>query len=571
MSAAGSPRPPHAPDTHPRPGSNVRTRTAAERIAEQRDRLQEVTAALSLPLDPRAVAARILDAACGALDAPQGWVAVVASSGAAIELIHAVGYRDETLEPWARVDLELETPMTEAVRTGRTITHASAAERRRAYPLIGDRGGPVSDVEASAAVPFTIEGRTIGALGVSFYETRDLDADERWYLEALAAQGAQSLERARLFAALRDRDERLRFALEASGIGIWEWSIEANRLEWSPEVLSLHGLTSREVPANLDAYLALIHPDDRERVATAIATSVRDLTPYNESFRVVRPDGTVRWTESVGRVFADDTERQARMLGTVVDITDRKVAELDRDRLIEAEREAARLRDAFIGVVSHELRTPITTIFGGTRVLARRWREMEPEARDDILQDVVEDADRLYRLVEDLLVLTRIERGSLEIGDEPIHLGRLVERVVASEQPRWPEISFQTEVPPDLPSIEGEDTYAEQVLRNLLGNAAKYGGPGSTVTVTAEASETDVIMRVLDEGPGIDEGEAERLFELFYRSPVVEGKVAGAGIGLFVCRQLVHAMGGRIHAERRSGGGAAFVVTLPRYDEDDLL
>jgi signal transduction histidine kinase len=194
---------------------------------------------------------------------------------------------------------------------------------------------------------------------------------------------------------------------------------------------------------------------------------------------------------------------------------------------------------------------------------------MEDAARDDILRDVVEESDRLYRLVEDLLVLTRVERGTLDIGDEPVHVGRLLERVVASERPRWPEVELITRVAPALPTAAGEDTYLEQVLRNLLGNAAKYGGSGSTVTVEADADERHVLLRVLDEGPGIDEDEAGRLFDLFYRSPATAGSVAGAGIGLFVCRQLVGAMGGTIEARRRHGGGAAFVVALPRYRDDD--
>jgi two-component system sensor histidine kinase KdpD len=238
--------------------------------------------------------------------------------------------------------------------------------------------------------------------------------------------------------------------------------------------------------------------------------------------------------------------------------------------VLAAEREAARMRDAFIGVVSHELRTPITTIFGGTRVLARRWREMEPAARDGILRDIVEEADRLYRLVADLLVLTRVERGSLDSGDEPIHLGRIVERVVASERARWPEIRFEAAVAHGLPSAAGEESYVEQVLRNLLGNAAKYGGPGSTVTATVDAVDDGVRLQVLDEGPGVDEDELDHLFDLFYRSPATSGAVGGAGIGLFVCRRLVEAMDGRITARRRPQGGAAFVVTLPRYLDDDL-
>ena len=194
---------------------------------------------------------------------------------------------------------------------------------------------------------------------------------------------------------------------------------------------------------------------------------------------------------------------------------------------------------------------------------------MEPAARDDILRDIVEESDRLYRLVEDLLVLTRVERGTLDTSDEPVHLGRLLERVVASERARWPEVRFETRVPPGLPSAAGEDTYLEQVLRNLLGNAAKYGGTESVVTVSADADDAWVTLRVEDQGPGIDEDELDQLFELFYRSPRTAATASGAGIGLFVCRQLVAAMGGSITAERRPEGGAAFVVALPRYLDDE--
>jgi two-component system sensor histidine kinase KdpD len=161
-----------------------------------------------------------------------------------------------------------------------------------------------------------------------------------------------------------------------------------------------------------------------------------------------------------------------------------------------------------------------------------------------------------------------VERGALDIGDEPLHLGRIVERVVASERPRWSDVEVVFEVPADLPSVAGEETYVEQVLRNLLDNAAKYGGTGTTVLVQTEAVGHDVVLRVLDEGPGVDEAEAPRLFELFYRAPSTAALVAGAGIGLFVCRQLVEAMGGTIRAERRREQGSAFIVTLPRYEDD---
>lgn len=516
------------------------------------------------------MAARILDAACGLLGAPQGWVAVVGDDGESAAILESRGFPPSVLEPWTQVPLTLSTPMTDAIRDNRAIIHRSMADRHAAYPVLVERGVSSAHSEASAVIPIAFEGRTTGALAVAFDVARDFDEDEVWFLESLAAQGAQSLERARLFAALQERDDRLRFALAASGTGTWTWSLGGDRLEWSPEVSVIHGTDAGWTPPTIDAYLELLHPDDRERVAAAIQAAVRDASRYDEEFRVIRPDGSVRWVHGVGRVQVDEGGRPVRMIGTANDITARKLAEEARDRFIEAEREAARLRDAFIGVVSHELRTPITTIFGGTRVLARRWREMAPEARDEILADVVEEADRLYRLVEDLLVLTRVERGTLDVSDEPVHLGRLLERVVTSEQGRWPQLRFEMRVAPGLPSVAGEETYLEQILRNLLGNAAKYGGAGSTVTVEAAPDGGDAIaLTVLDEGPGIDEDEADSLFELFYRSPQVASTVAGAGIGLFVCRQLARAMGGVISARRRPEGGAAFTVTLPRYADDE--
>ena len=540
------------------------------RVADQHARLQEVAGALAQTVDPRSIAELIVDAACRVLDTPQGWVTVVTPDGQQAETLHATGYEPAALATSGRVPLDDDVPMTAAIRTGQPVYYASAAEVVRRHPIVAERGGPATGTEASVVVPISIEGRVIGALGVSFGTARELDADERWFLGALASQVAQALERARLFADLREQDERLRFALEASGTGTWEWNIADDRLTWSSEVSDLYARPPDDVPAGLSEYLEHIHPDDRDRVAEAIRASVDGGAPYDIEFRILRPDGALQWNHGVGRVFHDAEGRPQRMLGTTRDVTDRKLAEAERDRFLEAERETARLRDAFIGVVSHELRTPITTIYGGTRVLARRWRDLEPDARDQILTDVVEEADRLYRLAEDLLVLTRVERGTLDVGDEPVHLGRLIERVVASERRRWPEVRFDVRVPTDLPSLQGEDTYVEQVLRNLIGNAAKYGGSGSTVTVEASATPADVELRVSDQGPGIEEAEAELLFDLFYRSPTVAATHAGGGIGLFVCRQLVRAMGGRIRAERRPDGGARFIVGLPRYADDDV-
>jgi K+-sensing histidine kinase KdpD len=236
-------------------------------------------------------------------------------------------------------------------------------------------------------------------------------------------------------------------------------------------------------------------------------------------------------------------------------------------RVVDTERRASELRDAFNGIISHELRTPITAIYGGAKLLARRDRALAPDVRTDLITDLEAEADRLYRLVEDLLVLSRSERGSIERADDPVVIQRVVERVVHQEQERWPGIKFVAETTATS-TARGDETYVEQVTRNLLSNAAKYSPARSTVRVIVDETPEGVRTRVVDEGAGVDPSETTRLFELYYRSPKTAGKISGAGIGLFVCRALVEAMGGRIWATARPERGAEFGFVLARQPDD---
>jgi len=233
-------------------------------------------------------------------------------------------------------------------------------------------------------------------------------------------------------------------------------------------------------------------------------------------------------------------------------------------RDVSRAKEAEAAREAFLGVLSHELRTPVTTIFGYAKVLQRRSHRAD---RAEMLNDIEVEADRLYRIVEDLLALSRVE-GGVAIEGEPILIQHAIEPLMASEAQRWPGIRYQSELPAGLPTARGERTYVEQVLRNLLSNAGKYSRPNSVVTITAEESPTEVLVRILDRGIGITEDETDRLFELFYRSPTTSRSATGAGIGLYVGRGLVTAMGGRIWARPREGGGSEFGFSLPRFEED---
>jgi signal transduction histidine kinase len=234
-----------------------------------------------------------------------------------------------------------------------------------------------------------------------------------------------------------------------------------------------------------------------------------------------------------------------------------------------AEQRANQLRDAFIGVISHELRTPITTIYGLSKMLRQRGADLDPDVIVSTIEDVEAEADRLQRLVEDLLVLSRAERGAMDIEGEPLGMARILRRVVEAEQARLPGRTIELRESEGLPIVIGEETYVEQVVRNLLTNAAKYADTATPIVVVVEAVDQEVVTRVFDEGIGIAEDDAERVFELFFRSTSATRMAGGAGIGLFVCRQLVEAMGGRIWAAPRSPAGAEVGFALPAHREDE--
>lgn len=227
------------------------------------------------------------------------------------------------------------------------------------------------------------------------------------------------------------------------------------------------------------------------------------------------------------------------------------------------ERRSAELREAFVGVISHELRTPITTIYGLSRVLRQHGDNLSAAARADAIADIEFESDRLYRIVEDLLVLSRAESGRVEIEAEPINLGRLVRHLVEMEALRLPDREFVVDVPSQVPLIEAETTYVEQVVRNFLTNAAKYSAPPAAIEIVVTSDADHVVVRILDRGIGVDEETAARAFDLFFRTKEAGRVAAGAGIGLFVCRHLVDAMGGQTWMRSREGGGTEVGFKLP--------
>ncbi len=264
-----------------------------------------------------------------------------------------------------------------------------------------------------------------------------------------------------------------------------------------------------------------------------------------------------RWIELSTYPVVAQTSRPPAARETIVMLRD-----------VTEARQREAVRDAFIGVLSHELRTPVTTIYGGSKVLARPESSLSEERRRELFDDIRIEAERLHRLVEDVIALNRFGEDSGDIGREPILIQRILPGVVESERGRWPGAEFSVRMPPGIPTVTADETYVEQVIRNLLSNAAKYAGGTAHVETIVETSGDEVLVRVLDDGPGFPAEDSARLFDLFFRSPATASTAPGAGIGLFVCARLIKAMGGRIWAAPRDGGGAEFGFALRQMAED---
>jgi two-component system sensor histidine kinase KdpD len=223
--------------------------------------------------------------------------------------------------------------------------------------------------------------------------------------------------------------------------------------------------------------------------------------------------------------------------------------------------ETERLRSSLLSSVSHDLRTPLATITGSASTMLDHGPGLPPSTQRELLVSIRDEAERLNRLVQNLLQMTRLEAGALQVRRQWHPLEELVGAALTRLGARLGGRQIVTRVPPDLPLVPVDDVLIEQVLINLLDNALRYTPAGSPITILATATDQAVTVEVADRGPGLPRGEEQRIFEKFYRG---EGDGArGTGLGLAIARGIVTAHGGRIWAQNLPEGGVAFLFTVP--------
>jgi two-component system, OmpR family, sensor histidine kinase KdpD len=226
--------------------------------------------------------------------------------------------------------------------------------------------------------------------------------------------------------------------------------------------------------------------------------------------------------------------------------------------------EAERLRNALLSSVSHDLRTPLATIMGSASSLLEDGTHFQRGTWHDLLQSILDEAERLNRLLSNLLDMTRLESGAIAVKKEWHPLEEVVGTALARMEKQFGDRPVAIHMPADLPLVKIDGVLIEQVLINLLENAVKYTPVRSGIDISASVSDGAVLVEVADQGPGFAPGEEQRIFDKFYRGQTADGR--GVGLGLAICRAIVEAHGGKIWAESRPAGGAVFRFTLPAKD-----
>jgi PAS domain S-box-containing protein len=416
-------------------------------------------------------------------------------------------------------------------------------------------------IAAMAFIPLVSVGRVIGKFMLYYDAPRTLSPEELQLAGVIASQVAFSVERTRTEEAARRNEERLRFALDAAMMGTWDWDLRTNQVVWSPQLEALHGLPAGTFDGSFASYEREIHADDRARVFESVQHALADGRPHDVEYRIVAPDGTVRWVEGKGRVEYSGGH-PVRMTGVCMIVTRRKEAELAR---LAAAEEAGRVKDQFLATLSHELRTPLNAVVGWVQMLEAG--DYPADWVPHAIEVIGRNARLLSQLIEDILDVSRIITGKFAVERRPVLVPQLVEAAVSAVLPiaAAKQVALQNEVPAELPSIDGDPRRLQQVLGNVLSNAIKFTPAGGRVRVRSRLSEHELMLEVVDTGIGIDRDFLPFIFERFRQGDTTATRAhGGLGLGLAIARHLVEQHGGSMIAESDGpGSGTTIRIAVP--------
>jgi len=436
-------------------------------------------------------------------------------------------------------------------------------------------------VQACLCIPLLVEDRVLGVLSFASRSKPAFAPDEIEFLQLISGHIAIAMDRARGEELLREREQRLKIALEAAKMGTWEVDVSGSKTapslsdevlikmfdsgHPSPDMEQMMGFKPGEYPTSA-GWRRCIYPEDSQRTLEAFRSALKDNRPYDIEHRFVWPDGSVHWVHCRGLMFHDKEGAPQRFMGVSVDITDQRRSEEAILQSKEAAEKANHAKDLFIAALSHELRTPLTPALMTATALEQ----------DDAVDSSVRKQMRIVRrsvelearLIDDLLDLTRIERGKFSLRLENVDIRELFARAMEIEREDilLRQLDVQLNIEAGKTVLHGDPARLQQVFWNLLKNAIKFTPVGGSIRIRIfNPNPQTLTFEIRDNGMGIPPESLEKIFNPFEQRTVAnDHRYGGLGLGLSISKSIVELHGGTIFAA--SAGldqGATFTINLP--------
>ena len=400
-------------------------------------------------------------------------------------------------------------------------------------------------------VPLISRGAVFGVVTVARTAPEPFQPSDLRFVEEVADRAAAALENANLLQKLTRSEEQVRVALEAGSLGAWEWDIPAGKVTWSTTLERIHGLDPGSFGGTFEAYQHDIHPEDRARVIATITHAVEERSEHHIVYRIVTPAGETRWLEAHGRLLCDPSGAPQRLIGVCLDITERRRSEEQLQQLVVALKDADQRKDQFLAMLAHELRNPLGPMLNATHLLS--IPDLGQEAAARARQILERQVQHMARLLEDLLDVSRITRGKIDLVRETVDVCALTREVVGDHVDTFRAAGLELDLtlPAERLFVDADRARLAQIIGNLLSNALKFSQRGQSVHVRVEreAARQSVALTVLDQGAGIEPSVIDSIFEPFVQADTSLSRARGGlGLGLAVVKGLVALHGGRVSA-----------------------